>query len=315
MDIGKRSISTRSDKNIKRKQITTRKPYNKKNRRTPRTLPAAYTSSARAYARFNRYNSTVVFQELFPLDFTNGAYLLPMSPTKWLGTRTRSLLQTYGSFRPLQIHCGYQPSVATSQGGVIAIGTVFNGNRIDLKNDVSRNISSIASLANSFISQAFKPTSMPIRLGTTLSRNNYPTTLIDEDDIPFWFVASSDVVKPGYLIISGQLSVHNPMNEIISSVGGSFTGSIIRPTETENQTTLVSDGLMSGVHVGDSIKLMASKELGSTDGNIIYHALEPIVATVKSVSANAVTFVVNQALAAAKATFYAVGQYSTANFI
>lgn len=306
---GKRT-STRSVQRNKRNSRTIQK-----NRRQQRILPAAYTSSARAQATFNRRTSTISFQEIFPIDLQHGTFMLPFSPTKWTGTRTRALCQTYGSFRPLDVAISYQPAVATVTPGIIAIGTVFNGNRIDLTTDVNTNISSISSLANALMTQVYQPVTMPVKLGVCLSQNNYPTTLIDDDDIPFWIVASSTVTNPGYVIINARISVHNPMNIIDASVGGSFVGTIQRPTESETQTTLVTTSSVPGVNVGDSIKMMASQELVSVDGSTLYHALEPIVATVKSIAANAVTFIVNNALASTTARFVPVGLYSTANFL
>lgn len=312
MDIGTRHLKSSGNKKAAMKRNFKPRRMNRNPRRT--TMPSAYTSSASAYAKFNKVNSSIMFQEIFQIDCSNGAFLIPFSPTKWTGTRTKSLLQTYGSFRPRRIQMSFQPSVATSVSGVVAVGTVFNGNRIDLTADANTNIANICSLANGVMSQIYKPTSIPVRLGTALSRNSYPTTLVDEDDIPFWIVTQSSVASPGFIILSGIMSVHNPMNIIESSVGGSFVGSISRPTETEENTILTSTTIIPGLTVGDSVKLVASTELGSTTGKVLYHALEPVVATVKEVTATAVKFVVNNALAAATAKWFPIGLYSAANF-
>lgn len=318
MQSGKTKQSSATSKQAPRKQRQQRRPRSTRPKGgKARSIPAAYTSSSSAYASFNKINSTISFQEMFTVDCSQGYFVLPLSPTKWAGTRTRTLVQTYGSFRPLRIQVSYQPSVATSTGGVIAIGTVFNGNRIDLTSDVASNIGAISSLANSFMTQVYQRCSMPLRLGTALSRNNYPTTLIDEDDIPLWIVSQSTVASPGFIIISGLLSVHNPMNVQVSSISGSAVGSIVKPTEEGGETTLQipAGNLSGGFAVGDTVKFVASKELQSTTGNIIYHALEPVVATVRSKATDVIKFAVNSALAATTARFFPIGQASSANFI
>lgn len=312
----KQRSATSSQAPRKQKQQR-RRPTSRPRGSKARSIPAAYTSSSRANASFNKVNSTISFQEMFTIDCSQGYYVLPLSPTKWAGTRTRALVQTYGSFRPLRIQVSYQPSVATSTAGVIAVGTVFNGNRIDLTSDVASNIGSISSLANSFMTQVYKPCSMPLRLGTALSRNNYPTTLINEDDIPLWIVSQASIASPGYIVVSGLLSVHNPMNVQVSSVSGSAVGTIVKPTEEGGETILQipAGNLSGGFSVGDTIKFVASKELSSTTGNVIYHALEPVVATVRSKATDVIKFAVNSALAATTARFFPIGQASSANFI
>lgn len=311
MDIGR---SHAGSKFTPKRKITNRqsKRVGRRGPRRVRNVQLAQASASSAYSTLNTINSTIAFQEIFPIDASEGAFLLPFSPTKWLGTRTARLLQTYGSYRPLRVTLSYQPISAATTGGAVAIGTVFNGNRVDLGSDATANITAIASLANAFVTQVYGKSRLNVRLGTALSRNNYPTTQIDEDDIPFWIVCSSTVTAPGFLTVAGVLSIHNPMNVSASSVGGSFSGNVI---VDENNSYVQTGTEVPGIAVGDTIKLAASKELKSAAGAVIYRILEPIVATVTSIAGGITKFMVNSNLGPMNdVRFVPIGAWSSANF-
>lgn len=190
------------------------------------SLPAAYAMSASSNTKIrqNRDGSaTLVVQEIFQIQSErNGlTFMLPANPTKWIGTRAQQLSATYTSFRPLSFEIGYCPVTGTSTSGFVAVGTVFDGARIPSGSDQDL-ARSLSATNGGFITTMWQPASRRVALGKNLRANTFPLYDVQDDDIPFWVVASGSQANQGFIVIRCRMTLHNPALAAISPMAVHF---------------------------------------------------------------------------------------------
>lgn len=222
-----------------------------------------------------------------------GAFILPICPTKWSGTRTQVLASTYTAHRPLELQIRWVPSVSTSTPGMVAVGTVFDGARINLSGTFDADCRTLAATNGGVVSTVWKPTTTKINLKRNLRANNFPLYEVSDDDIPLWVVCVNSVVQEGVigqLMVRAKFTLRNPaMN---ASIPTSWSG-VATLTRSGEETTMKIDGqLEPKPSLGNMYNFAFGKNLLDDSGTTIAQALQAVSAQVTGV--DPVIFALNQ---------------------
>lgn len=257
--------------------------------------PTSYGYSFSPYVRQVTTRSGAVHlyaRETFPITIAESdvlSFALPFTPSKWKETRTGTLVSTYQTFRPIKIRLTWQPSISTATAGTIAFGTVFAGNKLSYEDAVSAS-NALISTNGGFQSTVWRMTSRMVQLGTSLPRNNYPTTAVNPDDIPLWIVSAVQGLEAegiiGHLVVDMQLSLTNPVNSGINTLPSTiYTSTIIQESEPVPRAYFnLPTSVLNGVSVGDQLWIAPLKNLVNSDGGILTNILEMITVTLKSIT-------------------------------
>lgn len=192
-------------------------------------IPAAYRTDLSTNASINVLNgrTTLFSREIFPIVKSENEIfdlMIPMTPTKWTGTRTSALASTYQSFRPLYVSISFMPTNGTSTAGSLAVGTLWDGNSSDI-NSRTAAITQLPSMNGGFLTSLYTRCSRRVGLGTSLRANTFPTGDINSDDIPFWIICTCDSGNitnngtVGNLVVTSRFALHNAINRSVSSTG------------------------------------------------------------------------------------------------
>lgn len=256
-----------------------------------RTVPAAYSYKTSSYASLRNVNGApqLYIREIFSVDATTSGLsaAIPVSPTKWRGTRASALAANYTSFRPISCTVQWQPAVGTSQEGNVAIGTVFDGARLPT-GDWAGLSQALTASNGGFMVTMWQPAGTKITLGTSLRDNLYPTYQINEDEIPFWVVAASSISKAsaGYVVINLVISLKNPINGI-ADPPTTFSGKteFVHDDESNTTTMKIANALLNkALNVGTDYTFALRDILKGTQGQTVSQILSPIVGTVTKVA-------------------------------
>lgn len=245
-------------------------------------MPAAFTSNYNANAKIGRINGApaLISQEVFPIRSSSDpiSFMLPLTPTKWTGTRSATLCSTYTAFRPISVEVLYQPAVGTTVQGNIVVGSVFDGASANLA-DLDRAIVSLPATNGGFISQLYKPMSSRINLATALRYNLFPLYNIGPDDIPAWIVVAvqSSIEANtliGNIVVRIRASLKNPATNPTQTISSLNVRSTITRTVVEGAATTVmtvaKSALTTALEVGKDYYAVFGKALKNTsDGDIL----------------------------------------------
>lgn len=254
-------------------------PKNKSRRgRRPRNVPAAFNSSFRrpqSMIQNRNGRTTLTFREIFPVtihDSTVNDLMLPFTPTKWPGTRTAILSSTYTAFRPRQVRLIWRSSRGTSNSGLVAVGTIFDGASATYNNkDAGMQV--LSSSNGGFITNIWKPHSSVVATNTALRANTFPTYNTSADDIPFWILVIAtglnDGTPIGYLEIQSTITLHNPINTPSAITTSNYIPYVITAAaEGESHATLslATSDITSALSVGRDYWLVFAKNLVNAAG-------------------------------------------------
>lgn len=248
-------------------------------------VPVAYASRSSVISNLSTRNGKTYleFSEAFPV--TRHAadlfdFILPMTPTKWTGTRTAAITSTYSDARPVSISFHFYPSVSTSVSGSYAVGTYFAGNSVRIDTRLAA-MSALPATNGGFMQTIWRPGSARVGLGSNLRANNFPMADLCEDDIPFWVVITSaiesNITNLGTLVIRGKLHLHNPITrtEQIPS-GNNISLAIQDRPDHQGQKMLIAlrDSLVIPTQIGKDYFFTAASNLLNTNGEILSRALQ-----------------------------------------
>lgn len=321
------SVQTQSQpskRQTKRQQNQRRSRRNRVTSRRRRAIPVAYSFSARASATFRQEkdgSTSLTTTEIFPVvsQPSGLSYMLPMTPTKWANTRTCALAYTYASHRPLSCTIAWEPAVATSTSGSVAIGTIFAGARLPNDGDSWDSVSrSLACTNGGFISTIWDHHSSPVTLAKNLRANQFPLYEVSADDIPFWIcVATSDTSQTmiGYLVVTAKFTLRNPLSGSISQpVTGAGSVQFTHNDETDTTTMSVPQAMINRVlGIGADYMWTFARNLVNTAGNVVTSILSPVTARLSAISGSNYVFSVDNNIGTQTALGYVIGQ--AANFI
>lgn len=184
-------------------------------RRMTRSMaPAGYGYTFRQSYR-NAGNTVIPIHEVFTIKSADAglSLMLPITLTKWTGSRAIHIAGNYIDARPLKLKYSWKPTVATSTSGSVAIGTVFSGARMTTDGTYDQISKFLASTNGGLITTIWKPASSEIQLKRNLRANNFPQYDVQPDDIPLWIcLATSDTTGNviGQLYIDALMSFKNP---------------------------------------------------------------------------------------------------------
>lgn len=241
-----------------------------------------------------------------------------MTPTKWSGTRSASLAQTYASHRPLKCVVSWEPAVGTSTSGTIAVGTVFAGARLPNDSDGFNSLANALSATNGgFLTSIWNPSIKSINLGRNLRANQFPLFEVSADDIPFWIcVATSDTSgnQIGYVAIETTFTLRNPLvGSFASPVIGSGVIDIVNDPEKKTTTMTVPQSRINRVlSVGADYAWTFARNLTSITGSVITSILSPVMARLTAIASGNYQFTIDNNIATQRALGYIIGQ--AANF-
>lgn len=218
---------------------------------------------------------------------------MPICPTKWVGTRTQVLASTYTAHRPLELRVRWVPSVGTSTPGMIAIGTVFDGARVNLTGEFDTDSRTLAATNGGVITTVWKPTSTNINLKRNLRANTFPLYEVSDDDIPLWIAAVNSLNQEGVvgqLIIRAKFTLRNPSMNASTPVSWSGEATITRSGEKSSMT--LQGNFTPTPSVGNMYNFAFGKNLKNDEGNIIAQALQSVGGQVTNLSP--LTFALSQ---------------------
>lgn len=256
-----------------------------------RAVPAAYgarTRNTQQTRSLGSLKTSMRFSEewiIKPILQGNSyTLMIPACPTKWTNHRASILAATYGSYRPLTVKYTYIPSVGSNTLGTVTIGTIWNGNRAPGGSfDVVS--PSLASTPGGMTTNVWGRFSRTIPQGTNLQQNNYPTSSVDPDDIPWWLMVTTSIdntstlTEIGRLRITATYAFYQPT--MLSEPPVSATGSMqITHDETTNKTVGVATApLTSGSFaIGKQYLINFAKNLTNINSRNLLSPLSPLVA-------------------------------------
>lgn len=294
--------------------------FPKSNKSTKRkTIPVAYTRTSSSYATLRNSrdgSATLTTREIFPVSSQPAglSLMLPMTPTKWAGTRSASLSQTYASHRPLHCVVSWEPAVGTSTSGSIAVGTVFAGARLPNDSDSFNSLANALAATNGgFMTSIWNPSTKPINLGRNLRANQFPLFEVSADDIPFWIcVATSDTSgnQIGYLTVETKFTLRNPLvGSFASPVIGSGEVSIQHdPQQNVSKMTIPQSRINRVLSIGADYAWTFARNLFNASGSVITSILSPIIARLSGVSGSVYEFTIDNNIGTQQALGYIIGQ-------
>lgn len=212
-------------------RTNTQRPFNRRRKAlvaTSNTLNA-YTSISPA-----RNGVLLASREIFPVyqmdkDSDKATQIMPLCPSKWKGTRTRTIAQTYCNYRPMLAKLNWVPCVPTSTTGTIAVGTTFAGCTLDTNAQLE---SALPTTNGGFITSIWSRAQSNIAITNCLTQPTYPTQNTNPDDVPAWIYACTQTQLPaktllGYLILTTRWRLTNPsvinFNTTYDAIEGQFT--------------------------------------------------------------------------------------------
>lgn len=270
-----------SQKNTK-KQNAKQSNKQKNRKRRNRNKPAAYVSTVRTSFSFKQTKDGAVvhFQEIFPIfPSTVGLdIVIPISPTKWIGTRMATFASTYGTFRPIGLTVSYAPVVGTSMSGSIAACAIYAGNRLPTVSSKEELVRTLASTAGGMLTAVYNKAAVSVRCSTSLSQNSFPTTDISDDDIPMNIIFASNGVSQsyGYAIINGKFSFHNPQLGV-SPVAIAYNGFVsVNPDKEKDETKFELRSPLD-LGVGTPISFHLGAPMRNQSGAVIAPALTTLM--------------------------------------
>lgn len=269
-----------SEKNSNQSPQPKSKKHNKKKRRN-RNKPAAYVSTVRTSFSFKQTKdgAIVQFQEIFPIfPSTEGLdIVIPVSPTKWIGTRMATFASTYGTFRPMKLNVSYSPVVGTANSGSIAACAIYAGNRLPSVSSKEELVRTLASTAGGMLTAVYNRASVNVRCATSLSQNSFPTTDISDDDIPMNIIFASNGVSQsyGYAIIKGKFSFHNPQLGT-SPTPVAYNGYVSVTPDEKNDTTAFTLRSPLDLAAGTPLSFNLGAPLRNQTGAIVAPALSTL---------------------------------------
>lgn len=252
-------------------------------------IPAAYGSTKNVSSRiyYSRGLPVLFCQEIFPLVYQDKAimFALPMTPSKWIGTRAAILSSTFTGYRPFYVEIEYQPALGTQSQGNIAVGTVFDGSSVNIESK-SLGITSLPATNGGFVTQIYGRHTTRISLGTCLRSNLFPLYNTEPDDIPFWILVSCDAnveadTVIGNLVIRYKCSMKNPSIQpnratAALNVKGQITHT---PAESGNGDTKLALPIASIVNElvqGRDYYVAFNEALKNSQGEAVVRQIQPI---------------------------------------
>lgn len=282
-------------------------------------IPVALGYATTNYARLKAAPSGAILssREIFPVTAQKAglSYALPMTPSKWSGTRTCALSYTYASHRPLKVRVYWEPAVSTSTPGSVAIGTVFAGARLPNDSDSWSSISrSLAASNGGFICTIWDHHSRIVETGRNLRANQFPLYEVSPDDIPFWIclATSSTEGMIGYLVVETVFSLKNPLSGSMSQpITGAGQVSISHDDSQNTSSMTVSQSFFNkALQVGQDLLFTTASNLKNVAGNVMTSILSPFVGQVKSITSDSYVFNVDNNFATQQALGYVIGMSS-----
>lgn len=282
------------------KQVKNKSRKRRQRRRdfTLTRAPAGFGATVRASTRLIQRDdgsATLITQEIFPIPAKRSgvSFMLPATPTKWLGTRAQTLASTYTSFRPLSVELRYLPTVSSASAGYVSIGTVFDGTRIPNGTDNDELARALAATNGGFITSCWQPAASHVGLGRNLRANTFPLYDVQDDDIPFWIVANASTSAPGYLLVRCRMTLHNPAAAVLTPLALSIdvygsdnvTGGIELNANVDNASSVLT--------VGQAVALKLGVALNS-----VTPAMKTIYAVVKHIASGVIKLFVNTTIQA-----------------
>lgn len=301
--------SPKNPQSSKKQQKRNQSQKPKAQRRQRRSIPAAYGFSDAAYAHINGSGPVVslVCQEIFSLRSSkDGAFILPICPTKWAGTRTQVLASTYTAHRPLELTLKWIPSVPTSTSGMITVGTVFDGARINLSGSYDTDTRTLAATNGGFVTTIWNPGMSTVQLKRNLRANTFPLYEVSDDDIPLWVAvinSSSSEGVIGQLLVKAKFTLRNPSMNAATPVTWSGEASIVKG-ESSSTMTINGEFKPSPV-VGNMYNFAFGKNLTNDTGATIAQALQTVGGQVTNLSP--LTFTLTQPFATQSAYGSVIG--------
>lgn len=284
------------------KQTNQKKQKKQKARKTVRTqrsrAPAAQGSRFRqlkAYVRNGMLHATEIFQ--VPSCSYGYNLMIPFCPTKWTGTRSATELGLYGDYRPTRCSITWNPSCGTNTNGTVAVGTVWSGNRTDWdSHDFAQRM--LCASNGGFMTSTWQSCGSNVKLGSNLRANNFPTTEIQADDVPFWIlvdVQSTETVSLGYISISYAARVHNPQQVLAKPLSLSGTITLTHNDSDPHTTLEIPASSDMGLSTGTDIQFVFNNALKNVAGAVVTHVLEPVRASFVSYLNGKLRFIIDSA--------------------
>lgn len=255
--------------------------------RTVRT-PAAVgrvTIGTSTLSKIARDGSASLFvREVFPVSGVVSSVLgIPVTPTKWTGTRASALASTFASHRPLYLHVRWVPSISTQTPGSIVLGTGFAGTRpVSDPADFNQLINQLKPTPGGFLTTGWKTMGSSIPLEKNLTQNQYPLYDIQSDDIPLWLlVGASSADVSGFIEVTGKFTLRNPVAPMEPPISGSGPATITHDDDAQT-TTLAIDNqyLNKPPNLGEEIAFSAMKNLKNLAGGVISRVMTAVIGTV-----------------------------------
>lgn len=256
-----------------------------------RAVPAAFGARTRTFQSTKSMGSmktSMRFSEewvITPQQSGNSfTLMIPACPTKWTNHRASVLAATYGSYRPLNVRYAYIPSVGSNTLGTVTIGTIWNGNRAP-SGDFANVSPILAATPGGMTTNVWGRFSRIIPQGTNLQQNNYPTSNVEADDIPWWILVSTSIGNESALTEIGRLRLtvtyafYQPTMLTETPVSATGTMSITHNNETNTTIGTVANAVRSGVFsIGKEYLINFARALTNTNDRTIVNPLSPLVA-------------------------------------
>lgn len=314
------SKGNRQQQSVNSKRQTKQNSRNTITLRPRRTrIPVALGYATTNYARLKAAPSGAILssREIFPVTAQNAglSYALPMTPSKWSGTRTCALSYTYASFRPLKVRVYWEPAVSTATPGSVAIGTVFAGARLPNDSDSWSSISrSLAASNGGFICTIWDHHSRIVETGRNLRANQFPLYEVSPDDIPFWICLATSATEGmiGYLVVETIFSLKNPLSGSMSQpITGAGQVTFSHDDSQNTSTMTVSQSFFNkALQIGQDLLFTSASNLKNVAGNVMTSILSPFVGQVKSITSDSYVFNVDNNFATQQALGYVIGMSS-----
>lgn len=314
---------------VKNRRSRRRGTSRKLRRRTMlRAIPAAYgakTRTSQSTRSMGSMKTSMKFSEEWvitpQLQGNSFTLMIPACPTKWTNHRASVLAATYGSYRPLNVKYTYIPSVGSNTLGTVTIGTVWNGNRAP--SGTFANVSPIlAATPGGMTTNVWGRFTRVIPQGTNLQQNNYPTSNVGADDIPWWILVSTSIGSDSQLVEIGRLRLtvtyafYQPTMLTETPVSATGTMTISHDSETNTTVGTVVEAVKSGVFsIGKEYLLNFARELVNLNDRAIVNAMTPVIAEFAGTVNEHMTFVLDNHLASVQLpTLFSIVGISPINF-
>lgn len=313
---GQQKIASKQNRQTKQNK---NKKIQKANRSQRTRIPVAYGYSTSNYAKLDSSPSGAILscREIFPVTAQSSglSYALPMTPSKWAGTRTCALSYTYASHRPLKVRIYWEPAVSTATPGSVAVGTVFAGARLPNDSDSWSSISrSLAASNGGFVSTIWDHHSRIVTTGRNLRANQFPLYEVSPDDIPFWICLATSATEGmiGYLVVEAVFSLKNPLSGSMSQpITGAGSVQITHDDSANTSKMTVPQSFFNkALQIGQDLVFTAASNLKNVSGNVITSILSPFVGQLTSTSDSNYVFNVDNNFATQQALGYVVGMSS-----